>query len=55
MSYLQYVIAAYGVFVVVLLWDFVATRVRIRYLMRVAKAMAARKPAAPVSTGELQR
>lgn len=37
MSYQYYVIAAYMVFVVVLLWDFVATRVRIAQLLRAAK------------------
>ena len=36
MSYLNYVIAAYMVFVVVLLWDFVAPRVQIARLLRAA-------------------
>jgi len=46
MSYLNYVIAAYMVFVVVLLWDFVATRVQIAQLLRSARLRAQRaKPA----------
>jgi heme exporter protein D len=46
MSYLNYVIAAYMVFVVVLLWDFVATRVQIAQLLRAARLRAQRaKPA----------
>ena len=46
MSYLNYVISAYMVFVVVLLWDFVATRVQTAQLLRAARLRALRaKPA----------
>ncbi|HEY4555290.1 MAG TPA: heme exporter protein CcmD, partial [Lysobacter sp.] len=34
MSYLNYVIAAYAVFVIVLGWDFVSTRLQIRRKLR---------------------
>lgn len=43
MNYLNYVIAAYAVFVVVLGWDFVATRLQIRRELRSARLRAARK------------
>ena len=42
MSYQNYVIAAYMVFVVVLLWDFVAPRIQLRQQLRAAKLRAAR-------------
>ena len=42
MSYREYVIAAYCVFAVVLAWDFVAPRLQIRQLRRVAGLRAAR-------------
>lgn len=43
MNYLNYVIAAYTVFVVVLGWDFAATRLQIRRELRNARLRAARK------------
>lgn len=43
MSYQNYVIAAYAVFVVVLLWDLVAPRIAIRQQLRAAALRAARK------------
>jgi len=46
MSYLNYVIAAYMVFVVVLLWDFVAPRVQIAQLFRAARLRAQREKSA---------
>jgi heme exporter protein D len=46
MSYAAYVIAAYGVFVVVLLWDFVAPRIRTRQVLRAVRLLAARRQAA---------
>ena len=46
MTYASYVIAAYGVFAVVLLWDFVAPRIRIRQLHRAIRLLAARQAAA---------
>jgi len=42
MSYLGYVIAAYGVFAVVLLWDFIAPRLQLRQQLRAARLRAAR-------------
>jgi heme exporter protein D len=42
MSYRGYVIAAYAVFVVVLLWDLVAPRLQVRQQLRAAKLRAAR-------------
>ena len=57
MSYQNYVIAAYVVFVVGLLWDFLAPRMRTRQLLRATRLLAARK-AASVTTdpsGELPR
>ncbi|MGH8031208.1 MAG: heme exporter protein CcmD [Luteimonas sp.] len=58
MTYQNYVIAAYLVFVTVLLWDVVAPRVRTRQLLRATRLLAARRAAQPVNTdtsGELQR
>ena len=37
MSYLNYVIGAYAVFAVVLLWDFLAPRLQIRRELRAAR------------------
>ena len=42
MSYRDYVIAAYLVFAVVLLWDFVAPRIQLRQQLRAAKLRVAR-------------
>lgn len=42
MSYQNYVIAAYCVFAVVLLWDFVAPRIELRTQLRTAKLRAVR-------------
>lgn len=58
MSYQNYVIAAYLVFAVVLLWDYLAPRIRIRQLLRTARLLAARRAAASSSdapAGELPR
>jgi len=59
MSYQNYVIAAYAVFVAVLAWDYVAPRLRIRQLLRAARLLAARRAAAASSpetpAGELPR
>lgn len=43
MTYQTYVIAAYGVFVVVLLWDFVAPRIQISQLVRAVRLRTARE------------
>lgn len=50
MTYLNYVIGAYAVFAVVMLWDFVAPRLQIRRELRAARLRSARavKPAKPV-------
>ena len=42
MSYRDYVIAAYGVFAVVMLWDFFAPHIAIRQHVRAARLRAAR-------------
>ncbi len=42
MSYLNYVIGAYAVFVAVLLWDFVVPRLQIRRELRAARLRKAR-------------
>ena len=54
MSYLNYLIAAYAVFVVVLGWDFVATQLQIRRQLRNARLRASRE-AARTSRNELTR
>jgi heme exporter protein D len=55
MSYLHYVIAAYAVFAVVLLWDFIVPRLQIRRLLRDARLRGSRqrrrgKPASAADT-----
>ena len=45
MSYANYLIAAYAVFVLVLAWDFVATRLQIRRELRNARQRATRQAA----------
>ena len=42
MSYQGYVIAAYAVFVVVLLWDWLSPRLQVRAQLRAARLRAAR-------------
>ena len=58
MSYLGYVIAAYVVFGVVLLWDFIAPRIDIARQLRAARLRAARKnaprPSEQLSRNELE-
>jgi len=54
MSYAGYVLAAYLVFVAVLLWDFVAPYIRIRRLLRGVRLLAARRATRP-QRGELSR
>jgi heme exporter protein D len=44
-SYLAYVVAAYAVFAAVLLWDFVAPRIRIAQVLRAARLLARREAA----------
>ena len=45
MSYLNYLIAAYVVFAVVLAWDYIATHLQIRRQLRNARLRAAREAA----------
>lgn len=54
MSYLNYLIAAYAVFVLVLGWDFVATRLQIRRELRNARLRASREASRAAPT-ELTR
>ena len=49
-DYTDYVVAAYLVFAAVLLWDFVAPRIRTRQLLRAARLLAARRAAAAAQT-----
>ena len=50
MTYLNYVIGAYAIFAVVMLWDFVAPRLQIRRELRAARLRKTRekKPSPPV-------
>ena len=50
MSYANYLIAAYAVFVLVLAWDFVATRLQIRRELRNARQRAHRLAARKADT-----
>jgi len=50
-SYRDYVIAAYGVFAVVMLWDFFAPHVAIRQYVRAARLRAARMASGGKDTG----
>ncbi len=54
MTYAGYVLAAYLVFVAVLLWDFVVPHIRIRRLLRGVRLLAARR-AANLKRGDLDR
>jgi len=58
MSYQNYVIAAYMVFAIVLLWDWVAPRIQLKQQLRAARLRAARTgttdardPGSPLSRG----
>ncbi|MCL6710536.1 heme exporter protein CcmD [Pseudoxanthomonas beigongshangi] len=56
MNYLSYVVGAYAVFAIVLLWDFIAPRLQIRRELRAARLRAAREArAAAPSPMELNR
>lgn len=48
MSYLGYVVAAYGVFFAVLAWDLVVPRLQVRRALRAARQRAGRP--APIAT-----
>ena len=55
MSYLNYVVAAYAVFVIVLGWDLISTKLQIRRELRGARLRAAREAARPGRDAELTR
>ncbi|MEO5628514.1 MAG: heme exporter protein CcmD [Thermomonas sp.] len=54
MSYRDYVIAAYTIFAIVLLWDFVVPRLQVRAALRAAR-LRANRAAAPKPSMELER
>ncbi len=54
MSYRDYVIAAYAVFALVLLWDFIVPRLQVRAALRAAKLRKSRVAARPDAM-ELER
>ena len=57
MSYLSYVVAAYGVFALALLWDLLSSHLQLRRALRQARARQSRQraKAAPGNTEELLR
>ena len=55
MTYLNYVIGAYAVFAVVMLWDFVVPRLQIRRELRAARLRAARERKPASAAVELSR
>ena len=56
MSYREYVIAAYAVFAVVMLWDYVAPHLQLRAALRAVRLRASRVAnRAPASSTELER
>lgn len=58
MSYFKYVALAYGVFFMVMTWDFLIPQLQVRQQLRAARhrlARAHRAAAAPAGTGELER
>jgi heme exporter protein D len=57
MTYLEYVVMAYAVFAVVMLWDFLAPRLQLRSARREAqrRAASASRRQAPADDLELSR
>ena len=56
MSYRDYVIAAYAVFAVVMLWDYIAPKLQLRAALRAVRQRAARSAnRAPATNTELER
>ncbi|WP_374249380.1 heme exporter protein CcmD [Thermomonas sp.] len=53
MSYRDYVIGAYAVFALILLWDVLVPHLQIRAALRAARLRAARRHAAPAPSSEL--
>ena len=49
MSYLPYLVAAYALFVLVLLWDWLAARRQLRQALRQARTFRPRAPRPPTS------
>ncbi len=49
MNYLAYVIAAYAVFIIVMLWDWLSPRLQIRRALRTARQQARRRAARTTS------
>jgi heme exporter protein D len=54
MSYREYVIAAYAVFAIVLLWDYLVPRLQVRAALRAARLRVSRTSRRDAGT-ELQR
>ncbi len=54
MSYRDYVIAAYAVFAIVMLWDFIVPKLQIRSALRAARLRVTRAASRTTPT-ELQR
>jgi heme exporter protein D len=54
MSYRDYVIAAYAVFAVILLWDYLVPRLQVRAALRAAK-LRVKRAAASKPSMELER
>lgn len=52
MSYREYVIAAYAVFALMLLWDFLVPKLQIRAALRAARLRSARRQATPTPDTE---
>ena len=52
MSYLEYVIAAYAVFALMLLWDWLAPKLAIARARRAAQQLARRRAARADTAGE---
>ena len=56
MSYREYVIAAYAIFVLILLWDWIAPKLQVRAALSAARLRATRSAnRAPAATTELER
>ena len=56
MNYREYVIAAYAVFAVVLLWDWLAPKLQLRAALRAIRLRAARSAnCAPAANTDLER
>jgi heme exporter protein D len=54
MSYLSYVIAAYAVFALVLLWDFIVPHLQVRRLLRDARLRGRRRRPVPAPAADTE-